>query len=141
MLLSLFSLRFQRIATSLRITTNMDNQESTSPTLNGGGHLPEGLFPHVLLRLRELKDENASLREDKSAKSALFEKQRESLIVLQTRLTALQTRHGALLTERNALRTLLRSLINYATFGMVIVAIGYVNFVMVIVAIGFLYLK
>ena len=154
----------------------MDNQESTSPTLNGGGHLPEGLFPHVLLRLREVMDENASLREDKAAKSALFEKQRESLIVLQSRLTALQTEHTALqtghialLTEHNALQTRhgdlqtghialltghgalqtkhialltsLRSLINYATFGMVIVAIGYVNFGMVIVAIGFLYLK
>ena len=105
MLLSLFSLRFQRIATSLRITTNMDNQESTSPTLNGGGHLPEGLFPHVLLRLRELKD-------DRAAKSVLIEKQQESLNALLTEYNALltehvalQTRRGALLTEHNALLT------------------------------------
>jgi hypothetical protein len=132
----------------------MDNQESKSSTLNGGGHLPDGLFPHVLLRLREVKDENASLREDKAAKITLVEKQQESLIVLQTRLTALQTGHIALLTEHNALQTRhgalqtehialltehnalqtehialltrLRSLIDYTNFGMVIVAIGMV---------------
>ena len=132
----------------------MDNQESTSPTLNGGGHLPDGLFPHVLLRLREVKDENASLREDNAANSTLIENITDRLNALDTELTAFRTEHNALqtrqtdrlnafhteltafrtghialLTEHNALQTRharLRSLINLINFGIAMVAIGMV---------------
>ena len=150
-----YSIKHTSVSVHRNILTSandiMDNQESTSSTLNGGAHLPDGLFPHVLLRHREVKDENASLREDKAAKRLLIKKQQESLIVLETRHTALLTehnalqtghfalltghrdlqyRHGALLTRYGALQTkyiaLLTRLRSLVSFGWIIVVIGMV---------------
>lgn len=105
----------------------------------------------MLLRLRGVKDENASLKDDMAAKSLLIEKQQKSLIALETGHTALLTehtalltghralltghgalqfRHGALLTRYGALQTkyiaLLTRLRSLVSFGWIIVVIGMV---------------